>query len=163
MPYSIITNEDDRFTIVFAKEPSFVAGFPMAPEHREEALNYGKWLMLVFAIWNANDRLAIDRALKVTKTFNGKFKLGVRPYERGLEFATWISEAAVPETTTHIHETKNHQESDEISLLLRGNSSSTPVWLWLDSGKLIGSHCGFMADGDVERFVTHCLAQTMAN
>ena len=83
----------ERFKISLEGEPANCHALEMAPAKREAILDRGLWLILVFPVWSDPDRKAIEAALDLAKTQGEKLQIGVRPFDKKEELASWCPEA----------------------------------------------------------------------
>jgi hypothetical protein len=148
MPYKIEVDPSGRFAIEFAGEPAFIRGFRMSPERAEPESMDGQWLLLTFAIWNSHDRPAIEEAIRVAKQFEGRFRLGVRPFEGAEELAEWL--LIEPDFSTS---RVTHQKLPSID-----SGDRTPFWHWLSDGKVISRFSGHFDPGRLASFAENCLS-----
>lgn len=151
MPFIIERDTTDRSVLRFQGEPEFIQGLWMAPEARETILNSGNWLILVFAIWNANDYPAITHAVVAMKELQGAVKLGVRPFELENEFQTWSTWAPKETSLVSLEATGT---STERTLTIRGQQGATPIWMCLREGELIACHCGMLNNPEIHALVS---------
>ena len=90
MSYRVTRDADQRPRIILEGEPPYCTALDVAPEARETKLDNGFWLVMAFAVWSVPDVLAIQTALDAAKRYDGKIKLGLRPFDEFEEFDTWI-------------------------------------------------------------------------
>lgn len=117
MTYRVTRNADQRPKVVLDGEPSYSTALEAAPPARETELNEGLWLVMAFAVWSVPDVVAIQTALDAAKHFEGKVKLGLRPFDSFEEFDTWSSETS---------------------------DGSSPVWIVLSNGEKCWEHRGYV-------------------
>src|SRR6266487_3739751 len=86
---------DGHFAIRLQGEPENCHALTMAPSDREEELNHGLWLVVVFAVWSGPDRKAIDTALEIGHELGDKVQIGIRPFDRKEELQAWCPEGKI--------------------------------------------------------------------
>ena len=91
MSYKILKN-GEVFSVEFESEPDYCSALNMKPESIEEKLKRERWLILLFGVWSSPDRAAIDLALEFAKKYEGRFNLGVRPFNDFSENSNWCPE-----------------------------------------------------------------------
>jgi hypothetical protein len=89
MSYKVARNEHGRPGIALTGEPSYCHALVAAPPTREPELDTDVWLVMAFAVWSIPDNIAIQTALDVTKHFDGKINLGLRPFDDWEELGAW--------------------------------------------------------------------------
>src|SRR4051812_3786304 len=89
MSYRVTRDESAKPRIVLKDEPPFCRALQAAPISREPELDTDTWLVMCFAAWSVPDIQAIQTALDVARHFNGRLKLGVRPFDTQEEHAAW--------------------------------------------------------------------------
>ncbi|MBI3649417.1 MAG: hypothetical protein HY231_00020 [Acidobacteria bacterium] len=92
MSYSIQVLTDGSYQVVFEDEPNYCRALAMAPTEMEPELEKEVWLILLFAIWSVPDRTSIEEALSAAKKLNGRFNLGVRPFDNHKENKGWCKQ-----------------------------------------------------------------------
>jgi hypothetical protein len=124
-----------RYQVILADEPPYCHALPMAPSERESMLNDGQWLVLVIAVWNCQEVIAMDAALAAIKPLSGTVKLGIRPMFDPKELASWCPEALNGKPTV-----------------------TTPLWLIIDNGQLLDKREGELSTSQIssllQQFVT---------
>ena len=119
MSYKLIRNSQQHPVVKLQGEPSYCKALDAAPPGREQELNTGIWLILVFAAWSVPDVRAIEIALETAKHFEGKLNLGLRPFDSPEEHKSWCTEIS---------------DNDE-----------SPLWLLFESGHLRMIHAGLLS------------------
>jgi thioredoxin-like negative regulator of GroEL len=120
MGYKIQSNKKGLFELVFIDEPEYCQALMMSPTLKEAKLSDGIWLILLFAVWSAPDQEAIKTAVTLAKKFNGKFQLGVRPFDEHQENGLWCPEIK--------------------------EAFASPIWLVFENGQLIAEHVGLRSE-----------------
>lgn len=141
MPYVIDSNKNGQFFVRMDAEPDFIHGLTMAPAEREEILNEGDWIVLSFAVWNSHDRPAIDTAIEVVKSMNGRVRLGIRPFEIADEFSSWCPYQP-PNAELVIQE---KEDAEQVNIAITAASGTSPIWLFIRDGVIVQSHLGHLA------------------
>ncbi len=98
----------------------------MAPSEREADLNDGDWLVLAFAVWGSHDRHAIDIACSVATSWP-KVHVGVRPFEYGDEFASWVPEFRSDAGALQVFDNNGNVK-------ITTNPDDHPVWIAFRKG-----------------------------
>ncbi|MBD0372211.1 MAG: hypothetical protein ICV60_15320 [Pyrinomonadaceae bacterium] len=128
-----VTRSDGRPIVELEDEPPYCRALRAAPPAREPELNTGLWLVMVFAAWSIYDIRAIQVALDAARRFDGKIKLGLRPFYASEEHAAWCPDL---------------KEDD-------GN----PLWIVLRDGEMCMKRHGFpTVDELAEEIKAACLA-----
>jgi hypothetical protein len=99
MSFQVTHGPDRRPILVLEDEAPYSQALAAAPPAREPELDQGVWLIMAFAVWSAPDIAAIQTALDAAKHFDGRMKLGVRPFDGFEEFETWVSGTAPTNST----------------------------------------------------------------
>lgn len=107
----IAKDENGEPAIKLLNQPSYCHGLRFAPDSMEVPLRSGAWLVMNFAIWSGPDIQAIQVALRAAKSFNGRIKLGIRPFDCHDELRRWCPPVK--------------------------ENCASPVWLLLKDGQLI--------------------------
>lgn len=89
MSHHVIRTAEGRPRIILSGEPPYCRTLDAGPSRREDELNTGRWLVMVFAAWSMPDIRAIQDALDAVKYFDGKVHLGLRPFDAPEEHVTW--------------------------------------------------------------------------
>ncbi len=105
----------NHFQVLLDDAPSNCIALAEKPVYREDVLNHGLWLVLVFAEWSARDYSMIEVALQTAKQLEEQhIKVGIRPFDEYTEIATWCADVDRP-----------------LGIF------QTPLWLILYEGQLI--------------------------
>jgi hypothetical protein len=131
---------NDLWELEFSEEPSFVHALNMAPEVIEPELNSGLWLLVVFPVWSGAVRDSVSAAIAVAKDYDGKFQLGVRPFDSYDEIYKWWPSSEAPSTAQVLLAVK--EEGPRRELHISTDPSSSPLWLVLRDGQVIRHGAG---------------------
>ena len=154
MSYKLISTAQNQFQLVLEGEPDYLSALPMAPLKIEAQLTHGDWLLLVFAVWSIVDTRAIQTAVEAAKRGSGRFKLGIRPFDRHDEMKQWMPELNLPnQSATTILEMR-HGPSRE--LFISSDKTRNPIWLLLKDGKLIGTYSGELMNVSLDLLIEKC-------
>jgi hypothetical protein len=125
----------DSWQLTFADEPAYIHALKMAPESMEAELNSGIWLVAVFPVWSAPARNSVVTAISSAKYFDGRFQLGVRPFDYHEEIVKWWPGIDRPPAAGTTVEDRDVSERREIHIST--DHSRLPIWLVLRDGKVI--------------------------
>lgn len=87
MPYRVIRDQEGVPQLILSGEPAYchaLAANVTAPE-----IDAGQWLLLAFAVWSAPDVAAVQVALELARSLDGRLHLGLRPYDDPDELRGW--------------------------------------------------------------------------
>jgi hypothetical protein len=140
MSFKLSPLAGDRWRLEFTGEPEYVHALMMAPESREAELDSGIWLVVAFPIWSGPVRHSVVSAVACAKEFNGRFQLGVRPFDHREEIASWWPGGQVPsqaELQIDIREDVSRRE-----VRITSDPSASPIWLVLRDGQVMYQGAG---------------------
>src|SRR5438128_1820893 len=97
MVWELRPTVSEKLELVLSDEPSYIHALEMAPESREPELEHGAWLVVAFPIWSGPVRHSVHAAVACAKDHQGKFQLGIRPYNSHEEIYKWwpVNEAPI--------------------------------------------------------------------
>lgn len=152
MSFSLQPDSGGKSQVVLIDEPYFIVGLPRAPCSLEDQLRHGRWLVVCFSVWSTHDISAARRALEIAKAYNGKFKLGLRPFDYLEENFTWLpnSFTDIQGETVNIHATEHHGKS---IVSIRGRNESHPLWAVLIDGRIPGVRVGLLSEAEIHDLV----------
>jgi hypothetical protein len=140
MSFKVQPIEGDRWELVFFDEPSYIHALKMAPEAMEPELRSGVWLVVVFPVWSAPVRDSVRAAIALVKDHDGRFQLGVRPFDSHDEIYKWWPVTEAPSAGKVLLAVKEEGQRREIHIST--DPSSTPLWLVLRDGQVIHHGAG---------------------
>ena len=148
--YKISADEDSRFLIRFGSSVENIVGLRMAPQEIEPVLLTGRWLVLVFAIWDIKDRPPIDIACEIAADASN-FQVAVRPFQRAAEFASWV-----PGFSSNAGAIVYTENNGSIAITTRKDDH--PMWFVMGDGQFTATLVGAREKPDVDRFVRENLS-----
>jgi len=92
MSHAVHTSSGNRYEVVLEDAPENCVSLVMKPDVREDYLNRGVWLVLLFGVWSTPDRAAIDLAVSLACDLQGCASVGIRPFDDPSEAAAWLPE-----------------------------------------------------------------------
>ena len=113
-----ITDVPDRFHLL-----------DQTPAARESYLDSGQWIILVVAVWSAQDRMIIPRAAKSALDFKG-VNFGVRFFDDHGELRAWCPDAKAAAVDVY----------------------ATPLWIALQDGRVVSERVGLLTDDSMTRW-----------
>jgi hypothetical protein len=150
MPFTIDSDFDGRFVVRLDSEPEFIHGFWMAPSAREKCLDAGDWVVLAFAVWNIQDRAAIDCAINAIKVINGRISLGIRPFEATDEFAKWCLIDAEPSESIDVSQQRT---TGGLKISITPVAGRTPIWVLIRDGAIVHYHNGLLSSFEIRAII----------
>ena len=144
--YRLTPDDEDRFWISFSPHVTNVIGLRMAPDELEDVLLHDNWLVLVFSVWDSNDRPTIDIACKLADRLDG-FKVAVRPFEFGHEFASWV-----PGFVSDAGRLQISESDGNVSIMT--SSGDHPMWFLIQNGRFVSALVGARTEDVVIKFLT---------
>ena len=143
--YTISSDDNFRFQIIFDDKSKNIIGLRSSPCELESKLHNGVWLVLVFAVWDSNDRPAIDIAYTLASNAID-FQVAVRPFELREEFKSWAPEFSSVSDTMKVTEGNGE-------IKLTSHSKDHPIWLAIRGGEIIGTLTGIRSESKIKQFV----------
>lgn len=140
MSFKVQPIEGDRWELVFSDEPSYIHALKMAPEEMEPELHSDVWLIVVFPVWSAPVRDSVRSAIALVKDHDGKFQLGVRPFDSLDEIYKWWPVTEAPSAGKVLLAVNEDGPRREIHIST--DPSSSPLWLVLRDGQVIHHGAG---------------------
>jgi hypothetical protein len=131
---------DDMWELRFSDEPAFVHALKMAPDALEPELVSGTWLVVAFGVWSIHDRQSVRAAIDCSKRFDGKFQLGIRPFDYFSENATWWPDQQPLAEDNVICEVRG--ERPRLEVRISPDLSASPLWLVLQDGRVLRQETG---------------------
>lgn len=154
MGYKLISIAPNQFQLVLENEPDYISALPMAPPKIEAEITHGDWLLLVFAVWSSVDMRAIQTAVEAAKGGCGRFKLGIRPFDRHDEMKLWMPELNLPnQSATTILEMRQGPSRE---LFISSDKTRNPIWLLLKDGKPISTYSGELTNVSLDLLIEKC-------
>jgi hypothetical protein len=140
MSFEVQVVEEDKWKVAFIDEPSYLHALGMAPDHIEPELLSGTWLVVVFPVWSVPVRESVHAAIVVAKEFDGKFQLGVRPFNSSDENRKWWPNDPPPSVEIIVTSTQDVGEKRE--LRISSDGAKLPLWLVLRGGRIYSQASG---------------------
>jgi hypothetical protein len=156
MSFELQPQGGDTWKIVFFEEPSYIHSLKMAPEAIEPELLVGDWLVVVFPIWSVPVRASVTAAMSCSKNFEGKFQLGVRPFNAHEELLRWWPNGSPPGPDKIIVAVKD--EHGQRELHLSADLSYSPKWLVLRDGQIVYAGGGLRTQSQLGELMQKLLA-----
>jgi hypothetical protein len=156
MPLKIVADELGRSTICLDSEPDWIIPLKIAPEHIEEYLLKGKWLILSLSVWNIHDWVTVGNAIFQAKRFNGRIKLGLRPFDYFEEHETWV-----PNFKNYLHPDSGKllisSSADQSSISIRPVPNLSPILITMIEGELAKFKQGQLNNLEMSRYCKELL------
>jgi hypothetical protein len=156
MGYKLEPQGGDAWKIVFFEEPSYIHSLTMAPEAIEPELLVGVWLVVVFPIWSGPVRASVTAAMSCAKDYEGKFQLGVRPFEAHEELLRWWPTGSPPGPDKMVVAVKDEKGQRELHLSM--DLSYSPKWLVLRDGRIVYEGGGLRSQEQLSELMKTMLA-----
>jgi hypothetical protein len=133
--FQLVSTTEDKSELIFTDEPTYIHGLKMAPESREAELESGTWLVVVFPVWSGPARHSVIAAVASAKQFDGKFQLGVRPFEDHEEIHKWWPGGEAPAPAKQLIEVRENSSGREVHIT--SDHAAIPIWLVLRDGQVM--------------------------
>ncbi len=134
MSFQLQVIDGDKYCVLLQDEPAFIHSLKMAPDTIESELASGSWLIVAFPVWRTPARHSVIAAIACTKQYEGKFHLGIRPYESCDEMNTWWPERNICSNETFVAEMV---ENGQNIVNTTTNPTANPLWLVLANGRVV--------------------------
>lgn len=135
MGFKVQAVEGDKWEVVLSDEPSYIHALKMAPEAMEPELESGTWLVVAFPVWSAPVRHSVLAAVACAKLYNGKFHLGVRPFDSHEEMSRWWPAGDIPAGGGVSLTVQDDPHRREVHITT--DTITDPAWLVLKDGQVV--------------------------
>ena len=135
MSFQLQVIEGDKYRVVFQDEPPYIHSLKMAPETIEPELASDNWLIVAFPVWSTPARHTVIAAIACAKQYEGKFHLGVRPYESNHEMSSWWPDKEVSSNNETL--VTAVVDSGQNIVNITTDPMANPLWLVLTNGRVV--------------------------
>ena len=135
MSFQLQVIEGDKYRVVFQDEPPYIHSLKMAPETIEPELASDNWLIVAFPVWSTPARHSVIAAIACAKQYEGKFHLGVRPYESNHEMSSWWPGNEVSSNNETL--VTAVVDSGQNIVNITTDPMANPLWLVLTNGRVV--------------------------
>ena len=155
MSFQLVPIAGDKLELVFTDEPEYIHALKMAPECREAELNSGIWLIVTFPVWSGPVRHSVLAAVACAKDFDGRFQLGVRPFDFHEEIYKWWPGDEAPSPAEVLIDVR--EESSRREVHISSDPAASPIWLVLRDGQVMHQAAGPRSRDQLKELMAHQL------
>jgi hypothetical protein len=123
-------NSKGKYALRFGERNAPCVLLEQGPEKIEPQLTVGCWLVLLVAVWSAEDLKAVELVDSIAGTIPGDFSVGIRPFDK-------------------------HEENYKWCPLIKEDTGS-PIWLILKDGKKIAEAVGLQDQQGILGMINSC-------
>lgn len=157
MGLSFIADGNGRSKLIVSQAPDYIVPLCIAPEHLEDFVTHGRWLVLSMSVWSLHDVEAGDRAIVAIKSRAGLVKLGLRPFDYPNENDRWIPGGDRERSSGRV-DLSVETEFGKRHVVIRGAAGLSPIWVSMVDGRVVDIRYGQLTVGEINDVLDRLLS-----